>query len=144
MIHQLTPIDHVKLLNDYNLIEPSIEWIDYSPQSKQFYLQLEDEISLKPIVKNTIIEEYIKRFNLHRCRLMWLGTKCCYSMHKDPYQRIHIPMITNDQCYFIFKMGMVQHIPVGYAYLVNATLEHTAINGSNDHWRLHIVGDVRN
>jgi len=143
MIKQLSSVDSDRLLKDYNLIEPNIEWIDYSPKGKQFNLQLEDEISLKPLIYNTIIEEYINLFKLFRTRLMWLGPKSCYSMHKDTHKRIHIPLITNDQCFFIFKIGLVRHIPIGHAYLINSTLQHTAINGSFEHWRLHIVGDIR-
>jgi hypothetical protein len=142
ILDTIDTITHVRLLKDYYQIEPKIEWIDFVPQSKQFYLQLDDEHTIKSIIDNTTIEIYIKKYNLFRTRLLWLGPKSCYSLHRDFYKRIQIPLITNDQCFFVFKNGLVEHIPIGHICLVDSTLDHTAINGS-DQWRLHLVGDLR-
>ena len=46
---------------------------------------------------NSIIEEH----NLHRVRLMNLKSKTCYSYHKDQGKRFHIPIITNENCFFV-------------------------------------------
>lgn len=145
MIEQLDKIDHLEILNDFYKLEKSLNWDIYGldgNQSKQCDLQHKDERSLIEQISETSIEKYIKYYTLCRTRLMWLGPKACYSLHKDLYKRIHIPLITNDQCFFIFKKGIVQHVPVGYSYLIDSTLEHTAMNGSNS-WRLHLVGDKR-
>ena len=48
---------------------------------------------------NSIIEEH----NLYRVRLMKLKSKTCYSYHQDQCKRFHIPLITNDNCFFVFE-----------------------------------------
>ena len=67
----------------------------------------------------------------------------CYSMHRDTTPRIHIPMITNPECYFIFKQGIVQHMPAGSVYWTNTVEPHTFMNCSNRP-RLHLIGAVEN
>jgi hypothetical protein len=52
------------------------------------------------------------------------------------------PKIEWDIYGIIFKDGPFEHISVGFSYLIDSTLEHTTINGSND-WRLHLVGDIK-
>ena len=48
---------------------------------------------------NSIIEEH----NLYRVRLMKLKSKTCYSYHQDQCKRFHIPLITNDNCFFVIE-----------------------------------------
>ena len=78
---------------------------------------------------------------------MWVNPMSCYSLHKDSTPRIHIPLITNPSCYFIFKEnntpeGIIQHLPVGSVYWTNTTVSHTFINCS-ELPRLHLVGVVK-
>lgn len=61
--------------------------------------------------------------------------------HADTTPRVHIPLITNPQSWFIFKNGMTINLDVGKVYWLDTRREHTAINGSDD-WRLHLVGVV--
>jgi hypothetical protein len=62
-------------------------------------------------------------------------------MHYDKNPRIHIPLLTNPECYFVFKNGMIQHLEVGSSYWVDTRLHHTFINCSAQK-RLHLVGVV--
>jgi hypothetical protein len=159
MINTIASIDIHPILDTYNRLEKNIQWTDFGHKGKQAGLQyrdLEDPwdcgngqskggklsyINLNPFFKDTIFEELINQYKLIRTRLMIIGSCSCYSMHTDTTPRIHIPIITNPNCYFVFKQGIVQHLPAGSVYQVDTTKPHTFMNCSNTH-RLHLVGIV--
>lgn len=160
MIKLLTNLDIQPILDFYKSAENNITWgEDYISKGKQTgiqYLEGEDpwlsavgrskgnELSydqLNPFFKDTVIEKLINQFNLKRTRLIWSNPWCCYSMHKDYTPRVHIPLITNPQCFFIFKKGLIFHMPAGSVYWTDTRLEHTAMNGS-EFPRLHLIGAV--
>ena len=97
--------------------------------------------NLNPYFKNTIFETLIDKYKLVRSRLMWVPAFSCYTMHRDPAPRIHIPLITNPECYFVFKKGIVEHLSSGKVYSVNTTEDHTFMNCSSLP-RLHFMGVV--
>jgi hypothetical protein len=159
MIKVLSDIDVTPILECYRQLEDSISWTDYGHKGKQSGVQYKtgedpwtsavgksrgndlEIIELNPAFKNTPIEELVTRLKLTRTRLMWVGPFACYSMHKDPSRRIHIPLITNSDCYFLFKYGTPTHLRLGKIYLTDTRSEHTFINCS-DSPRLHLVGAV--
>ena len=100
-------------------------------------------LELNPFFKDTIFETLINQYNLKRTRLMWVNPKSCYSLHQDETPRIHIPLITNPECYFLFSPGNLLHLPVSSVWWVNTKLKHTFLNCS-DYPRLHLVGIVEN
>jgi hypothetical protein len=97
--------------------------------------------NLNPFFKNTIFEMLINKYNLKRTRLMWVNPKSCYSFHADTTPRIHIPLITNTECYFLFKTGAPFHLNAKLVWWVDTTMCHTFLNCS-DQSRLHLVGIV--
>ena len=158
MIKILTSYNIEPLLIAYNNIEKDIVWSDYTGK-KQTGLQFNENedpwasavgksrgnefkyTNLNPFFKDTIFEEVINQYKLKRTRLMWTSPMTCYSMHRDSTPRVHIPLITNLDCYFVFQQGIVQHLPLGYVYWVDTTKKHTFMNCS-EHPRLHLVGVV--
>lgn len=92
------------------------------------------------ILKNTYIEELIEEFKLFRTRLMCLKSKTCLTWHDDYSQRVHIPLITNDKCFMVIENTKI-NLESGYAYQVDTTKMHTAVNASLEN-RYHIVGCV--
>jgi hypothetical protein len=96
---------------------------------------------LNPFFKDTIFETIIERYNLKRTRLMWVNPKSCYSLHTDETPRLHIPPITNTECYFLFNPGSLTHLSTGSVWWVDTRLQHTFLNCSNQS-RLHLVGVV--
>jgi len=158
MIKILTSYNIEPLLISYYKIEKDLLWTDYG-NKKQVGLQFKDledpwasavgtskgneltYTNLNSIFKDTVFEEVINKYNLIRTRLMWVSPMTCYSMHKDSTPRIHIPMITNPECYFVFKQGIIQHMPVGSVYWTNTVNLHTFMNCS-DKPRLHLIGAV--
>jgi hypothetical protein len=99
---------------------------------------------INPYIVGTSFERVITKYKLSRTRLMWINGMRCYSIHKDSTPRIHIPLITNKECYFVFKQGLAGHIeymPTGYVYWTDTRQDHTFMNCSEEP-RLHIVGAV--
>lgn len=158
MIKIIEPYSITPLLDCYFKIEKDITWTDYG-NKKQAGLQFKDledpwasavgkgkgdeltYTNLNQFFKDTVFEEVINKYNLIRTRLMWVSPMTCYSMHKDTTPRVHIPMITNPECYFIFKKNIIQYMPAGFVYWTNTVHQHTFMNCSNTP-RLHLIGAV--
>jgi hypothetical protein len=152
-------IDATAILAEYTKLEPNIVWTSYSDKGRQCGLQHKENEDvwasavgrssgnefasslLNPFFKDTVFEEIILKYNLFKTRLMWLNPYACYSMHRDESPRIHIPIVTNDQCYFVFKAIAPYHIPINSVYWTDTTKGHSFMNCSEIP-RLHLVGAV--
>lgn len=83
---------------------------------------------------NSILEKY----GMVHTRLMDVKSKTCYSYHTDIRKRLHIPLETNEHCWFILDKEL-HHLPAdGSVYLVDTMLPHTFINCGPE-TRTHIV-----
>lgn len=151
-------IDIEPILKSFLELDKDVVWTNYT-QGKQTGLQYKigedpwisavgksageelEYTELNPFFKDTIFETVIKKYNLKRTRLMWVNSKSCYSIHADESPRIHIPLITNPECYFLFKPGNMVHLNINSVWWVNTKLQHTFLNCS-DLPRLHLVGVV--
>ena len=161
MIKILADIDVNTVLSGYNKLASAIKWTDYGFHGKQTGLQYRENKDpwsdavgrrgpdawpdvnfLNPAFKDTIFEEIIIQYNLIRTRLMWVPPYACYSMHKDDSPRIHVPLITNPDCYFVFKDLAPVHLTIGQVHWVDTTKAHTFMNCSNLP-RLHLVGQTK-
>jgi hypothetical protein len=64
-----------------------------------------------------------------------------YWFHRES-RRIHIPIITNDQCFLTFE-DRHYHLAVGSIYEINNRIVHSAFNnGLTD--RVHVILDIMN
>jgi hypothetical protein len=101
---------------------------------------------LQPKYKDTAIAEYLDWLNVstYRTRIMLSRPKTCYSIHNDYSPRLHLPLVTNDQCYFLFtNPEKMIHMPAdGKTYWVDTREYHTFLNGSTSN-RLHLVMIVK-
>ena len=84
------------------------------------------------------INNIMEKYGLVRTRIMKSMPKTCLSMHHDLSKRIHIPVITNKECFMVIE-GKTYYLEPGNVYLTNTTLQHTAVNASKN-FRIHIVG----
>lgn len=159
MINIIGKIDEQEILNAYNIIEENIKWTFYGHKGRQAGLQFKDNEdpwtsavgrssghelmynNLNPFFKDTIFEEVINQYNLTRTRLMWVDPYACYSIHRDETPRVHIPLITNPSCYFVFQSGKIIHLNKKLVWWVDTRKSHTFMNCS-DEPRLHLVGVV--
>ena len=98
--------------------------------------------NLQPAYKDSAIAEYLDWLEVpvYRTRIMLSRPKSCYSIHRDYSPRLHLPMVTNNQCYFLFtNPEKMIHMPAdGRTYWVDTRNNHTFLNGSLMD-RLHLV-----
>jgi hypothetical protein len=160
LIKKLESIDIIPILTEYTRLEPNIVWTDYGFKGKQSGLQHKENEDvwasavgrssgnefassiLNPFFKDTVFEEIINKYKLFKTRLMWLNPYACYSMHQDESPRIHIPLVTNKHCYFIFKKFFPTYLEINNVYWTDTTHYHSFMNCS-DLPRLHLVGAVQ-
>lgn len=77
-----------------------------------------------------------------RIRIMRLKSKACYTLHKDQEEfRYHIPLSTDDRCFFVVGDEIARMPEVGKLYRLRTNHHHTAVNAS---WqsRTHILFDT--
>jgi hypothetical protein len=92
-----------------------------------------------PSLENTTIAKYIKRYNGFRSRIMNITPRHCYTIHRDPTPRVHIPIVTNRDCWMVWPYSKeIQHMPVGYSYWTDTRKHHTFLNGGQAN-RIHLV-----
>ena len=84
---------------------------------------------------NSILEKE----GMFRTRVMKLKPKSCYTYHKDPTKRKHIPLVTNYNCFFVVQDEVVRMPANGSVFILDTTKMHTALNASRKE-RIHIVG----
>ena len=83
----------------------------------------------------------IQHLGMFRTRVMKMKMKTCYTYHRDPTQRIHIPLITNENCFFVIDDQVLRTPADGNHYLIDTRKMHTFVNASFKE-RIHIVGCV--
>lgn len=106
--------------------------------------QERDYCVINPALNGTILEEYIKKYNGFRTRIMVMPGRHCYSIHPDPTPRIHIPIVTSKQAWMIWPYNnQCYQLQTGHAYWTDTRKYHTFINGA-DVTRIHLVMCVNN
>lgn len=90
-----------------------------------------------------IVKDNIKDINVGRIRWMLLKPKSTLSYHRDPKDplRLHIPIITTNDAFFIVDDNLYRMEDKGSVYAINTLKKHTAVNTANIE-RLHIVFDT--
>jgi hypothetical protein len=161
MIKTIDDIDIDTVVKQYSMIEEKIQWVDMPPWRKQAGLQYASEESnlwaagtgkafgpehqyknLNPLLRGTVFEDIINEYKLVRTRFMWVNGMSCYSLHRDFSPRIHVPIITNPECYFVLKQGsegLIEHLQAGKVYWTDTRMQHTFMNCSMKP-RLHLIG----
>ena len=60
-----------------------------------------------PIFDMPYTNSIIHYLKMYRTRVMILKPRTCYTYHKDTTKRIHIPLVTNDKCFFIINIHLL-------------------------------------
>lgn len=81
----------------------------------------------------------LKKLGMFRSRVMRMYPKTCYTYHQDPTQRIHIPLITNENNFMVIEDRCFWYPADGNHYIADTTKPHTFVNASREE-RIHIVG----
>lgn len=103
----------------------------------------EDYIHIHPQLRGGAIDSWIRALpvNVHRLRLLLVPPKGCYSIHRDPKPRIHLPITTNSGALIVLPdKQVVSHLPAdGGVWWVDTRESHTVVNCGVD-VRVHLVG----
>jgi|SaaInlStandDraft_1057018.scaffolds.fasta_scaffold50940_2 hypothetical protein len=97
---------------------------------------------INPIWPTPYLNDIINRHDMIRTRVMTMKPKLAYRMHRDYSMRYHIPLITNENCFFIIDENIIRLPADGSLYLVDTNYPHTFVNASGE-LRTHIVGVQR-
>ena len=124
-----------------------LDWEGYDPSSgkspplRKEKLNEYDFNTLTEMFEGTYIGEVTdmlhSEYKVVRGRLMLSEWKTCLTYHKDPTPRLHIPVVTNQDCFMVVDDNVIR-LPFGSTYIVDTTLYHTAINASRFN-RTHMV-----
>jgi hypothetical protein len=114
--------------------------------SGQQILNTKEYTVLNEMLKGTYLEKVhdtvAKDYNFGRLRLMKLSGRQCMSLHVDLERRIHVPIVTNENCLMIVDDEVI-HMPAdGNAYVVDTKKRHTALNSNKDFDRIHLMFDL--
>lgn len=101
----------------------------------------EDEFIIPNFAGLMYTNSVIEKLGMFRTRLMKLKPTTCYSYHKDPTVRLHIPLETNEKCFFVIDDEVHRYPADGNYYIIDTTKMHTAVNASFEE-RLHLVGCI--
>jgi len=97
---------------------------------------------IQPSLKGTAVDDYLNWLGVpvYRARIMMAREKGCYSIHRDYSPRLHLPLVTNTQCNFLFTDPLEMfHMPAdGITTWIDTRKYHTFMNGSTEK-RLHLV-----
>ena len=117
--------------NQWHLGVGSIEELEEKEEKKYNHLHAD--------LVGSYLEKIIKQHNAYRTRIMLMNPRQCYSIHSDPSKRLHIPIVTNDQCWMVWpKFNACYQLETTRCYLTDTTKPHTFINGGTEN-RIHIV-----
>jgi hypothetical protein len=97
---------------------------------------------IQPLFNIPYTNQILEKFKLGYTRLMVLHPKTCYTYHIDKSNRVHIPIITNENNFFVIEDSVFRLPANGSVYEVNTTKKHTFVNASLE-TRIHIVGLYR-
>jgi hypothetical protein len=103
-----------------------------------FQNTINEDIELAPYTKSLADQlKTIIKFNSITYRFVMPNT--CYNWHTDQGQLcLHIPLITNPGCWFVYERRSF-HMPAdGSVYLVNNSKPHTFVN-AGENQRLHLT-----
>ena len=84
----------------------------------------------------------LEKLQVFRARVMKLHPKTCYTYHKDSTKRLHIPLVTNDKCFFVCEDQVERYPADGNFFILDTTKMHTFVNASKVE-RLHIVACIK-
>jgi len=123
------------------LEEGSRDWLTGIGRIEELEEQEERKYKyIHPELQGTELEKFILQHNGFRTRIMNMNPRRCYSVHNDPTPRLHLPLITNNQCWMFWPYdSQCYQLHEGIVYWADTTKKHSFINGSETQNRIHIV-----
>ena len=118
---------------------------NYNEVQMEKYVEEDVYRIFEPLLMNTyfknVYDVLSKHFKLGRVRILKLNPRTSLSYHRDPENRLHIPIITNPGALMIIERE-AQHMKAdGSVYYTYTQRYHTALNGGNEP-RVHLVATI--
>lgn len=126
-----------------SLYDHSIKAWCLDPYKFNNYISDINDTYIKAVCENIVSIIENDGYVSGRIRLLKLDMKTCLTYHVDTSDviRYHIPIVTNDDVFFIID-DKVERMPVaGKLYSFDPRVKHTAVNASRQE-RIHLVFDV--
>lgn len=143
-------------INQFSLRD-GIDWFDgtgslYDYSTGEYKAKTSDYVTTSGRLVGTYLASAIseiEKFALEtdqvrigRIRIMRLAPKTCYTLHTDREEfRYHIPLVTDEKCFFLIDNQVYRMPNVGQLYKFRTNAEHTAVNASFQS-RTHLVFDT--
>ena len=129
------------LVYDWDNYFPEKDYENSGPKRRDTILK-EEQFNitcdyLKDTYTGEVIEHLKEDYGVSRGRYMMLNMKTCLTYHRDLTQRLHIPIITDDDCFMVID-DKICRLPYGETYKVDTRKKHTALNASKI-LRTHLV-----
>ena len=147
-------VDLNQLRNDIQDIPKQRQYPLQGTSKEDFDSSLSNDINLRDNETDYVYRLYdnldytyslIEQYKLYRARYMFLPSITCYGYHKDNTPRIHIPIETNENCFFVLDDKVVRLPADGSVYWVDTRLSHTFVNSNthkSDFVRSHLVANT--
>ena len=112
---------------------------------KKFHLmksrKFTDDIANMPYVK-TLVQQLLAKSYFDSVNFRYVMPNTCYNWHMDKGQTcMHIPLITNEGCWFLYENRSFSMPADGSIYMVNNGRFHTFVNAGREP-RLHLTLEI--
>jgi hypothetical protein len=134
------------LYEEYCTVESKLEDVDdhgnVTLVQKKFHLMcnniMSEELLRLPYTKSIVDSIFaLQQFNSVNYRIVLPNR--CYNWHTDPGKMcVHIPLITNNGCKFVYDTRAFSMPSDGSVYIVNNSIPHTFVNAGKEP-RLHLT-----
>lgn len=138
-----------KLMLEFELIKDKFKDVSHHDNKvlvqKKYHLMMhhkfEDVIEQMPYTKS-VAEELFNHLPYNSINYRYVMPNTCYNWHQDTgLCCLHIPLITNPGCWFVYEHKSFFMPANGSVYIVNNGKMHTFINAGSEP-RLHITFEI--
>ena len=99
------------------------------------------EPKLKETYFKNVYDTLSKHYRIGRVRVLKLNPRTSLSYHRDPENRIHIPIVTNPGALMIVNNEAYHMEADGSTYYMHTLAYHSAFNGGSSP-RIHLVATI--
>lgn len=142
--------ENIDTIDEHNQL--ALQWADEPTwencQGKEKAFREAEFNKIMPQIKDSPIEDFLNSLPMRTFRSRIFIVRPSgngYSVHKDPSARLHLPIYTNKECYFLTSDNLNEDLhretlleADGSIYTVDTKRYHTFCNNGDD-WRIHIV-----
>jgi len=136
-------VDISLLLEELKFLK-KLEWVKNFMQTKlPVYQQNKwSDYAESMVYTKSVVESLKQHVPFNSVYYRYLHVHTCYNWHTDAMKTcLHIPLITNEGCKFVYEDRVFSMPADGSVYIVNNSIPHTFVNsGTTD--RLHITMDI--